>query len=251
MRWKKPFAVLFLLLFVPGWVPAWADVVTISVAGSMTDAFKKLAATFEEAHPDITVRLNFASSGALAKQIIQGAPADIFVSANTRWMDYLVDQNKVERADVRIFAYNTLVFAGDKNTPAKSLAHLEKLDRIGLGSPASVPAGQYAEEAMRAAGIYDKLLAAQKFIMAKDVRQALLYADRGEADGAFVYKTDALLAERAVILFTVPQELYTRVSYPVALTKAGKEKAEAQIVYDFINGKEALTILESLGFTGP
>lgn len=228
-----------------------AGVINVSVAASLTDAFKKLAETFNPGHPDITIRYNFGSSGSLAKQIAQGAPADIYVSANSKWMDYLVEKNMIDTPSVRVFAHNSLVFVGRKGKPLPGIADIVTLDRIGLGSPASVPAGQYAEQAMRGAGIYDTLLSQKKLIMAKDVRQALLYADRGEADGAFVYKTDALLAQHAVILFTVPQTLYTQVSYPLGYTQAGKGKKQAKVVYDFINSKEAMSILESFGFTAP
>lgn len=251
MKTRKHLLSVLVILTILIASPVWADVINVSVAGSMTDAFKKLAETFKAAHPDITIQYNFGSSGSLAKQITQGAPADIFVSANTEWMDYLVKNKTIDVTSVRVFAHNTLVFTGNKGKNVHDLPGIVSLERIALGSPASVPAGQYAEQAMRAAGIYDTLLSKNKLVMAKDVRQALLYADRGEADGAFVYKTDALLAEHAEILFTVPQDLYTQVSYPMALTLAGKDRPEAKMVYDFINSKEALAVLESFGFTAP
>ena len=114
-----------------------------------------------------------------------------------------------------MFAYNKLVFAGKKGISITSLADLKTLQRIAIGTPASVPAGQYAEQAMRAAGVYEDLVKDKKLVMAQDVRQALLYADRGEVDGAFVYKTDALLAKEAEILLVVPDKLYDRISYPM------------------------------------
>jgi molybdate transport system substrate-binding protein len=242
---------MFLFLFIPLSIPALAEVVTISAAATMTDAFKKLAETFKPVHPDITIQLNFGASGALAKQITQGAPVDIFMSGNTEWMDYLAKEQKIDDSSVRVLARNSLVFVGGQDKAVNSLADLERLDRIALGSPKSVTSGQYAEQAMRAAGVYDTLLSRNKFIMAQDVRQALLYADRGEADGAFVYRTDALLTEKAVILFVVPPELHTRIDYPLALTRSGKDKAAARIVYQYLNSQEALKILESFGFLGP
>ena len=111
-----------------------------------------------------------------------------------------------------------------------------------------MPAGQYAKQALTAAGIYKKLAESKKLMMAKDVRQALMYADRGEVDGSFVYKTDALLARNAKILFTVPDDLYNRVSYPLALTVAGAKKPGAQILYEFINTSKAIDILSKYGF---
>jgi len=104
-----------------------------------------------------------------------------------------------------------------ENSPQFIGEKLVSLDRIALGSPQNVPAGQYAKQAMDHVGVYAVLAAKKKLILAKDVRQALIYAERGEEDGAFVYQTDALLARNAEILFTVPKELYDRVAYPVVL----------------------------------
>ena len=108
-----------------------------------------------------------------------------------------------------------------------------------------------AAQAMRAAGVYDKLAEAKKLVMAKDVRQALLYADRGEVDGAFVYRTDALLAQHAVILYAVPADLHDPIIYPVGLTVSGEQNSEARAYYDFLASPAALKILEKYGFTPP
>jgi molybdate transport system substrate-binding protein len=184
----------------------------------------------------------------MAKQIEQGAPADIFVSANSKWMKYLVEKQLVAADTERIFAYNQLVFAGEKKSSEFSLESLTGLERIALGNPQSVPAGQYAKQAMERAGVYAALEQEKKLVMAKDVRQALIYADRGEVDGAFVYKTDALLAKHAQILFIVPADFYDRVSYPVALTAEGAKNEEAKAFYDYMRSPEAIAILAKYGF---
>ncbi len=225
-----------------------AATINLSVAASMTDAFKEIMAGFKVKHPAADFLPNFASSGSLAKQIEQGAPADLFVSANPKWMKYLVEKELIAPGSNRIFAYNQLVFIGEKKSTPISLHNLSDLERIALGSPKSVPAGQYAKQAMEGAGIYTELEGKNKLVMAKDVRQALMYADRGEVDGAFVYKTDALLAEHARILFTVPQELYNRVSYPVGLTTSGVKNDPAKAFYDYLGSPEATAILIHYGF---
>ena len=190
-------------------------------------------------------------SGTLAKQIVEGAPADIFISANQKWMTYLRDEKKVDQASEKILAANTLVFAGMKNPAVTKLADIVNLKQIAIGSPKSVPAGEYAAQAMEKAGIYKQLEEGQKLVMAKDVRQSLTYADRGEADGAFVYKTDALMAEKAVILFEVPQDLYEKVTYPIALTTDGANNAEAKAFYAFLTGPEAMKVFLKYGFSAP
>jgi molybdate transport system substrate-binding protein len=229
-------------------VTVQAQTIHLSVAASMTDAFKEMMAGFSEKQPTVEFLPNFASSGSLAKQIEQGAPADIFVSANPKWMKYLAEKQMIAAGTDRIFAYNQLVFVGEKKSTGLSLENLVTLDLIALGSPQSVPAGQYAKQAMERAGVYAELEREKKLIMAKDVRQALIYADRGEVDGAFVYKTDALLARNANILFVVPQDFYNRVSYPLALTTGGVKNESAKAFYDYMSSPEAIAILTKYGF---
>ncbi len=228
-----------------------AEDLRISVAASMTDVFKELINSYEKEHPDIKILPNFGPSGGLAKQINQGAPADLYVSANPKWMSFLVEQNDVEASTEKTFAYNSLVFIGQQNKAITTLADLPQLQRIGIGSPKSVPAGQYAQQALEKANLYDQLLKDGKLVMAKDVRQALIYADRGETEGSFVYKTDALLAKQAVILFDVPQELYNQVTYPLALTVIGAAKPEARSFYDFVTSEDAKAIVTRYGFSLP
>jgi len=227
-------------------LPAMAAEVHLSVAASMTDAVKDLISTYEKTAPDTSFLPNFASSGSLAKQIDQGAPADIFISANPKWMTFLVENKRIQADSIRPLAYNSLVFVGNKDLKVAALDDLIKLRHLAIGSPKSVPAGQYAEQALKAAGLYDQLQG--KLVMAKDVRQALMYADRGETDGAFVYKTDALLAQDATILLEVPQSLYNEVTYPIGLTVAGAENPQAVAFYEFLKTEEARQILKQYGF---
>ncbi|WP_319549861.1 molybdate ABC transporter substrate-binding protein [Desulfogranum marinum] len=229
-------------------VTAHAQTVHLSVAASMTDAFKEIISVFATQHPKAELLPNFASSGSLAKQIEQGAPADFYVSANPKWMKYLVEKKIITPESSHIFAYNKLVFVGDKNLAVSSLKSLLGLQRIALGSPGSVPAGQYAKQAMEKVGIYAELAEKKKLIMAKDVRQALMYADRGEVDGAFVYTTDAMLAGNAKILFTVPQDLYDQVAYPMGLTRSGADNTMAKAFYQYMGTPEAKQILTKYGF---
>lgn len=225
-----------------------ADRLYVSVAASMTDAFAEIIEAFTEKHPDTAMLPNFASSGSLAKQIAQGAPADLYISANEKWMAYLIDNNLIADATSRIFAYNALVFVGSPALKVSEIQDIVSLGKIGIGTPQSVPAGQYAKQAMEKAGVYGRLTKEHRLVFAKDVRQALIYADRGEVDGSFVYRTDALLAKRAKILFTVPAGLYDRVSYPLALTASGEGKEEANAFYAFMATERVREILKKHGF---
>jgi molybdate transport system substrate-binding protein len=242
------FVFFILLVFT---TQAQAGQVRVSVAKSMSNLYTSLIKNFQEQHPDVKIVPNFASSGVLAKQIEQGAPADIYVSANPKWMTHLIEKGKIKTDTKKIFAHNALVFVGKSSTDADSMDDLQKMRRVALGSPRSVPAGQYAEQAMDKAGIYTEMLKNGQLVMAKDVRQALIYADRGETDGAFVYKTDAMLATSAEILFDVPLDLYSQVTYPVAMTKESDGNVDAKRFYDYIVSEAAHPEMIRLGFTLP
>ena len=228
-----------------------AEEIRISAPASMTDVVKELAALFAASGQQARIVPNFGPSGTLAKQIVEGAPADLFISANQRWMTYLRDEKRTDPESEKILATNTLVFVGAKNPTVTRLADITGLGRIAIGSPKSVPAGEYAAQAMDKAGLHKQLEQAQKLVMAKDVRQALTYADRGEADGAFVYRTDALMATSAVILFEVPQELYEKITYPIALTVDGIKSVEARAFYQYLTGPQALPVFLKYGFSTP
>jgi len=240
---KLAVALLGLLLLS---TPVLASDINLSVAASLKEVINELSDNFAHKHPNVKMLKNYGASGALAKQIENGAPADIFISANLEWMDYLKGKKLVKITSIGNFAFNTLVFAGEPGK-ASSMQDLLKLERIAIGSPKSVPAGEYAMEAFTKAGL-DKQLE-NKLVMAKDVRACLMYAERGEVDGAFVYKTDALQAKQAKILFTVPQELYPRVTYPMALTIMAAKNRDAVAFYTYLHSKEAKAVLTKYGFT--
>ena len=232
-----------LLLFA---APAFSGEITISAAASLKDAVNELSKRFAAKHPGTRIEPNYAASGTLAKQIESGAPSDIFISANEEWMGYLKQRNLVPRGSADTFAFNALVFAGTTSRRVAGMQDLTVLDRIAIGSPKSVPAGEYATEAIKKSGLEKPL--SGKLILAKDVRESMMYAERGEVDGAFVYRTDALMGSRAKILFTVPQRLYPRVVYPMALTAAGARNKDAVAFFRFLKGEEAESVLKRYGF---
>lgn len=229
-------------------VSARAETINISVAASMTDTFKDIIAAYSVNHPETRILANYGSSGSLAKQINQGAPADLYVSANPKWMEFLVENKDVMASDKRVVAYNKLVFIGRSGAAVHQMSDLLSLQKISIGTPQNVPVGQYARQAMEKVGVYSQLKEKNKLVMAKDARQALLYADRGEVDGAFVYRTDALLAKDAKILFAVPDEFYNRVVYLLALTASGAKRPTATAFYEFLATKQLEAILKKYGF---
>ncbi len=228
-------------------VSAMAADINMSVAASLREVVTELSGTFAKKNPDVKFLNNFGASGALAKQIENGAPADLFFSANMEWMDYLKERKLVDEKNIATFAYNVLVFAGKPDLKVSRLQDVVKLNKIAIGSPASVPCGQYTVEAFKNAGIEKQLEG--KLVMARDVRECLLYAERGEVDGAFVYKTDVEeIAKSVKILFVVPQEFYSKVTYPMGLTVTGGKKAEAMAFFRFLQSDEAKAVLVKHGF---
>jgi molybdate transport system substrate-binding protein len=239
-------AILFFIAVVLLAPAARAEEIYLSVAHSMKEAVDELADSYGKAHPGVTFVRNYGASGALAKQIEAGAPADIFISANREWMERLKEQKAVDAGSIETLAYNVLVFAGKGGGKVAGMDDLPALSRIAIGSPRSVPAGEYAEQALKRSGVSAPL--AKKLIMARDVREALLYAERGEVDGAFVYRTDVLRSKGVKVLFVVPQELYGRVVYPGALTVSGSKKAAAVAFLTYLRSGAGKTILEKKGF---
>jgi molybdate transport system substrate-binding protein len=221
--------------------------INLSAAASLREVITALSGSYAKATGEVGFRTNFGASGALAKQIANGAPADIFLSANTEWMDYLKARGLIDKKSISPFAYNVLVFAGRPQSKVGGLQDVAKLERVAIGSPKSVPAGQYAIEALRRSGIEKKL--ENKLVMARDARECLVYAERGEVDGAFVYKTDVEEAGKGVkILFTVPQELYPRIVYPMGLTAEGVKKASAAAFFRFLQSGGAKSVIARHGF---
>lgn len=236
---------LLILLLISPW-PAQAAEVRLLAAASLREVVDELATGFARNNQGFRLVKSYGGTGSLARQLENGAPADIFISANLPWVAYLTKKGLLPSQGTVHFTWNTLVFAGSADTKASSLQDLLKLERIAIGSPKSVPAGEYAMQALQKARL-DRPLA-KKLVMARDVREALMYAERGEVDGALVYRTDALQAGKAKILFTLPQDLYSRISYPMALTPAGVKNREARVFFRYLQGAEAKRVLAKYGF---
>lgn len=238
-------ALFSMILFHPG--PVAAGEIRLSMAASLKEVITELSDVFSKNTPGITFQRNSGASGALAKQIESGAPADIFFSANMEWMDYLKDKGLIEKGNTAILALNELVFVGRSSLKVNRLEDVADLEKIAVASPKSAPAGQYAMEALTKAGIDKKL--DKKLVMAKDVRESLMYAERGEVDGSFVYKTDAgMMSERLKILFTVPESLCPKAIYAMGLTKEGSGKSGACEFFRFLQSSDAKKILVKYGF---
>jgi molybdate transport system substrate-binding protein len=231
--------------------PALAQEVTLSVAISMKEAVEELGRRFVATRPGVTLRYNLGSSGELQKQIEAGAPIDLFVSAAQRQMDELEQKRLVVPESRRVFARNVLTVvkpADSRLDLAKPADLLEaRVARIAIGNPKTVPAGQYAEESLRALGLWTRLQ--PKLVFAENVRQTLDYVARGEVDAGFVYATDAATRGGQVReAFRPAEETYRPVVYPVAVVAGAKQPALAQAFIEVLTGQEGQGVLARLGF---
>lgn len=231
--------------------PALARDLTISAAASLTDAFTECKPLFEKANPGVVLTFNFAASGALLKQIEQGAPVDVFASADQKTMDDAAAKNLIDAASRKNFAQNSLVLAipadGKK---VKNLASLTDaaVTKIGVGNPETVPVGRYTKAALEKLGVWEKISA--KCILAESVRQVLDYLSRGEVDAGFVYATDAKQGgDKVNIVEEIPAE--KPVSYPAAVLAASNNKPEAAAFVAFLLSPEGNAVLAKYGFKKP
>lgn len=226
---------------------------TISAAASMTDALNEIKQAYETEHPNIELSFNFGGSGALQKQIEQGAPADLFLSAAVKNMKPLVEQKLIEEGKEKTLLKNELVAIVPADTQA-SIAAMDDLNKaevkkVAIGIPESVPAGNYAKEALTNSKLWEPLQ--PKMVQAKDVRQVLQYVETGNADAGFVYKTDALTSSKAKIAFTVDPASYSPVEYPIGIVKATKHAQEAEDFYNYLQSKASLDVFIKYGFSVP
>lgn len=246
-RFARPLAAL-LVSALPLW--AGAQSLTVSAAASLTDAFKEIGARFDAARGSST-RFNFAASGVLIQQILQGAPVDVFVSADQDTLDRGVRERVLDAATRKDFAANTLVLiAPAGGVPVGRLADVagEPVRRVAIGKPATVPVGRYTRQALEAAALWPAV--EPKLVYADSVRQVLDYVVRGEADAGFVYRTDAeLVKEKVRIVSTVGG--HAPVTYPAAVVSDSRQPALARAFVDYLSGAEAQAILARYGFAKP
>jgi molybdate transport system substrate-binding protein len=223
--------------------------VVVSAAASLTDALNDAAAAFMTEHPEIHLRFNFGSSGALAHQIEQGAPVDLFISAAPAAMVGLREKGLVAGGDVSTLATNTVVLV--RSQAATGITGWDSLrgdgvQRIALGDPSHVPAGEYGRQTLTKLGLYDAV--AGRLVLAGDVRQVLNYVKSGEAQAGIVYRTDAAVATRVVVVAEAPPGSHAPVEYPMAVLKEAPNREQAAAFAAFLRSDQGRAILKKYGF---
>ena len=235
------------------WGPsAHAGDLVVSAAASLTNAFKDVAQAYEKEHAGTKVILNFGASDVLLQQIVKGAPADVFASADQKAMDKAVEEKAVKPESRVDFAANQilLIVPTDSKANITALKDLTRDDvkRIAYGNPASVPVGRYTQGALQAAGLWDAVQA--KSVLAQNVRQSLDYVSRGEVDAGFVFATDAaVMPDKVKVAVRVPSQ--TPVTYPIAVTARDTAAKEAKSFVAYVMSPAGQEILSRYGFQKP
>ena len=249
---KHPILAVSLALAAVGGPSAHAGDLVVSAAASQTNAFKDVAQAYEKEHAGTKVILNFGASDVLLQQIVKGAPADVFASADQKAMDKAVEEKAVKPESRVDFAANqiVLIVPTDSKANITALKDLTRDDvkRIAYGNPASVPVGRYTQGALQAAGLWDAVQA--KSVLAQNVRQSLDYVSRGEVDAGFVFATDAaVMPDKVKVAVRVPSQ--TPVTYPIAVTARDTAAKEAKSFVAYVMSPAGQEILSRYGFQKP
>ena len=244
------FLLFLCALLVP--LAAHAQELTVFAAASLTDAMKDVSAQWVRAGHQ-PPRMSFGSSSTLARQIEQGAPANIFASADEKWMDYLAEKNLIAAGTRTDLLGNGLVLVVPADQPRHVtidssfdlLGLLGPAGRLAVGDPAHVPVGIYAEQALKKLGMWDSI--SPRLARTDDVRSGLLLVERGEAPAGIVYATDAPVSKSVMVAGTFPESSHDPISYPFAVTKSG-DTGEARALLTFMAGPQARAIFVRRGF---
>lgn len=227
--------------------------VVVFAAASTTNAVTEIGKLYADGNLG-RVTPSFASSSTLAKQIESGAPADVYISANKKWMDFLEAGNLIDRKSRLDLLGNRLVLIAPVDSTLKSVdvapgfsvtSFLGDDGRLAMGDPDHVPAGMYGKKALENLGNWDAVK--DRLAPMKDVRAALVLVERGEAPLGLVYATDAAISKKVRVVGTFPEESHPPIVYPVAAVAGGKEEAARHFI-DFLKSTESRAVFEKYGF---
>lgn len=232
-----------------GYAHAQADEILVSAAASLTDAIKEIGSIYQT-RSEHTVNFNFGPSSGLARQIDEGAPADIFFSANLAQMDKLEKNGRLEPGTRKNLVSNQLVMIVpfDSKLALSSPKDLLKAEvkRIVLAEPSSVPAGVYSKKYLVGEGLWENV--ESKVVPVMDVRATLASVESGNVDAGFVYKTDAAISDQVRIVYEVPLDKGPKIIYPIAIVKESKQKDAARDFVRYLESPAVQSVFEKYGF---
>jgi molybdate transport system substrate-binding protein len=230
-------------------VPATAEEIHVFAAASLTDALQEIAAAYEKASGD-KVLLNLGASSALARQIQEGAPADLFFSADEAKMDELEKRSLVLKGTRKSLLSNTLVIVvpSDSSLKISSARDLtdSRIRAVALAEPQSVPAGIYAKEYLRSIRLWSKVIG--KVVPTENVRGALAAVESGNVEAGIVYKTDAQISRKVKIAVEIPAAGGPKISYPLAVMAESRQQEAARKLLAYLESPAALDVFRRYGF---
>lgn len=222
----------------------------VAAAASLEYSYEdELIPMFEEENPNITVEGTYDSSGKLQTQIEEGIEADIFMSAAMKQMNALVDEDLVDKDSVVELLENKIVLitSTDSALDLKEFTDITKAESIAIGDPASVPVGQYSQEALTSLGIWDEVSA--KASLGTNVTEVLNWVAEGSAEAGIVYATDAATTDKVKVVTEAPEgSLAEKAIYPVGVVPTSAQKEAARKFVDFLQSDKAIAVFEKYGF---
>lgn len=239
-----------LFVFIGFFSHAQASEIKLYAAASLTDALTELSGSYQKSHPDILIKKSFSGSSTLAKQIENGAGADIFISADNDWADYLQKRGLLIQASAKKILHNELVLVAPTGSETKVIfdksfnLNASFSGHLCTGDTASVPVGKYAKQSLTYYKWWDDIK--PRIVGTDDVRTALAFVERAECNLGIVYKTDALLSKKIKVVGTFPTESHAPIEYPGALTK--NATAESKQFWTFLQSDEAKIVFLKYGF---
>ncbi len=225
--------------------------ILVFCAASLTDVISEVTDNFEEEN-GLNVKLNLASSGTLARQIESGGQPGIFISANKKWVDYLIEKKLADAESEKRIAGNKMVLIAPVSSALQPFEFSDKVDlpalfegRLSIGDPNHVPAGTYAVQVLKSLNCEKEL--EPRFLPAKDVRSALMVVELGEVEAGIVYKTDALKSEKVKVLTEFPDSLHSEVGYYMGMLNGAKNDRALEL-YNYIVSEKMKPVWKKYGF---
>ncbi len=250
MKRKKILLILSILLLLSGCAHKDKDKVTltISAAASLKDSMMEVKKNFEKQHPGIHIVFNFGGTGALRKQVEQGAPSDVFLSASKKDYERLVDRGFIDSSLGGDFLTNRLVVIAPKSSSGSSLERLShSKNKLAIGNPEFVPAGSYAKEALMGMDMWNKVK--DQLIFAKDVRGVLTLVENQSVPLGIVYASDLTASEKVKSIKLIDPSLHSKIGYYAGVLRKSKHPKEAAVFYKFVIDDKRKDTFEKFGFT--
>lgn len=254
---KKLFTVLVVLALLLGMTACGSAAasepteLTISAAASLTDVMAEIAELYKEEAPNTTLTITYGASGSLMTQIQEGAPTDVFISAAQKQMDTLeeagliIDDSRIDLLENKV----VLIVPSSSDSSITSFEDLatDQVEKVAIGDPSSVPAGQYAQAVLTNLGIFDEVDA--KAVYGTDVRQVLSWVESGDVDAGIVYATDAMTTDLVTVVTQADEGLHDPIIYPAAIIADTENQDAAQAFLEFLTTEDVSALFEKYGFT--